>query len=261
MPNCGIGPRPRPSVPPRMIWQTAELRIISDGSFMLPVPRRIAASVFISHGSHRAAEEDLGVADRVRQHIAAAAEQFQQRRAEDQHAQHEGQPETDADQQRVRGQRRGAVDIAGTERARDRRRHAAAHRAARHRHGQDHEGKHQRHRRQRLDAEPADIGGLGDHHAGAGAERDDVRPGQPQQRAQDRAVEQRIPRRRGRAAEAEARRLRRREFRRRRYRTFRLPGRDRCRAGRLPSIDPRWMPCATARIGPPAGLQARRAIV
>ena len=43
-----------------------------------------------------------------------------------------------------------------------------------------------------FDAEPADIGGLGDHHAGAGAERDHVRPRQPQQRAQDRTVDQRI---------------------------------------------------------------------
>ena len=34
-----------------MIWQTAELRIISDGNFMLPVPRRIPAIVFISQGS------------------------------------------------------------------------------------------------------------------------------------------------------------------------------------------------------------------
>ena len=51
MPNCGTGPSPRPRMPPRMIWQTAELSTISDGSFMLPVPRRIAASVFISHGT------------------------------------------------------------------------------------------------------------------------------------------------------------------------------------------------------------------
>ena len=78
-------------------------------------------------------------------------------------------PKQIADQQRMRRQRRGALVIAGAERARDRRRHAAAHRAARHGHGQDHEGKHQRHRGQRLDAEPADIGGLRDHHAGAGA--------------------------------------------------------------------------------------------
>ena len=145
---------------------------------------------------HRAAEEDLDIADRVRQHVAAAAEHFQQRRPEHQHDQRERQPEADADQQRMRRQRRGAFDVAGAERARDRRCHAAAHRAARHRHGQDHERKHQRHRRQRFDAEPADIGGLGDHHAGARAERDHVRPGEPQQRAQDRTVEQRIPRRR-----------------------------------------------------------------
>ena len=50
MPNCGIGPKPSPSVPPRMIWQAADESIISDGSFMLPVPRKIPAMVFISHG-------------------------------------------------------------------------------------------------------------------------------------------------------------------------------------------------------------------
>jgi len=96
----------------------------------------------------------------------------------------------------MRRQCGGALVVAGAERPRDRRRYAAAHRAARHGHGQDHERKHQRHRRQRLDTEPADIGGLGDDHAGAGAERDDVRPCQPQKRAQDRAVDQRIPHRR-----------------------------------------------------------------
>jgi hypothetical protein len=34
-----------------MIWQTAELRISADGSFMLPVPRSTPAIVFISQGS------------------------------------------------------------------------------------------------------------------------------------------------------------------------------------------------------------------
>ena len=33
-----------------MIWQTADESIISDGSFMLPVPRKMPAMVFISHG-------------------------------------------------------------------------------------------------------------------------------------------------------------------------------------------------------------------
>ena len=37
-------------MPPRMIWQTAEENIISDGSFMLPVPRRIPDMVCISQG-------------------------------------------------------------------------------------------------------------------------------------------------------------------------------------------------------------------
>ena len=96
----------------------------------------------------------------------------------------------------MRGERRGALLVAGAERTRNRGSDAAAHRAARHGHGEDHAGKHQRHRRQRLDAEPADIGGLRNDDAGAGRERDDVRPGEPQQRAQDRPVEQRILRRR-----------------------------------------------------------------
>ena len=145
---------------------------------------------------HGAAKEDLHIGHRLRQYIAAATEQLQQSPAEDQHAQHEDQPEADPDQQRMRSQRRGAVLVAGAERARDGRGHAAAHRAARHGHGQDHERKHQRHRRQRFDAEPADIGGLGDHDAGGGAECHDVGPGEPQQRRQDRAVQQRILRRR-----------------------------------------------------------------
>ena len=34
-----------------MTWHTAEDSIISDGSFMLPVPRSTPAIVFISHGT------------------------------------------------------------------------------------------------------------------------------------------------------------------------------------------------------------------
>ena len=62
-------------------------------------------------------------------------------------------PEAEADQQRMRGQRRGAVDIAGAERTRNRRGHAAAHGAARHGHGQDHDREHQRHRGQQFHAQ------------------------------------------------------------------------------------------------------------
>ncbi len=38
-------------MPPRTIWQAAEDSISSDGSFMLPVPRKIPAMVFISQGT------------------------------------------------------------------------------------------------------------------------------------------------------------------------------------------------------------------
>ena len=60
--------------------------MMADGSFMLPVPRSTAPSVFISHGTTARAEEDLDVGDRLRQHLAAAAESFEQHRPECQHA-------------------------------------------------------------------------------------------------------------------------------------------------------------------------------
>jgi hypothetical protein len=152
--------------------------------------------VFISQGRTAPPKKISHIGDRLCQHVAAAAEQFQECRPEDKHAQHERQPEADADQQRMRGERRGAIDISGTECPRDRGCHAATHRPARHGHGQNHAGKHQRHRSQRLDAEPADVGCLGDHHTGACAKRNHVGPCKPYQRAQDRAIEQCILRRR-----------------------------------------------------------------
>ncbi len=42
---------PRPSEPPSTIWHSAALRYMADGSFMLPVPRRMPANEFKSHGS------------------------------------------------------------------------------------------------------------------------------------------------------------------------------------------------------------------
>ena len=35
-------------MPPRTIWHAADVNTMTDGSTMLPVPRRIATSVFIS---------------------------------------------------------------------------------------------------------------------------------------------------------------------------------------------------------------------
>ena len=222
MPNCGIGPRPEAEHAAEHDLQRRREQADQRRQLHVAGAAQDRGQRVHQPRHHRAAEEDLRIADRLRQHVAAPAEQFQQRRAEDQHAEDEAQAEAEPDQQRMRGQRRGAVAVAGADRARDGGGHAAAHRAARHRHGQDHERKHQRHRRQRLDAEPADIGGLGDHHAGAGGQRDHIGPGQPQQRAQDRAVEQRVLRRRCFGGGGGVR-PRRREFRRRRDRTFRVP--------------------------------------
>ena len=171
----------------------------------------------------RAAEKYLRIGDRLLQHVAAAAEQFQQRRAENQHPQHEDQPEAEADQQRMRRQRRGAIDIAGAERAGDGGGHATAHGAAGHGHGQDHGREHQRHRGQQFHAQPANIGGLGDHHAGARGERNHVRPGEPH------SVRRIGPSTNaffaGAAGGGSGVRPRLREFRQRRGRTFLLPAR------------------------------------
>ena len=144
-------------------------------------------------GQHRAAEKHLRVGDRMRQHSATATEHREHLGPEDQHAQHEHEAEGDADQERMRGERSGAFAIAGAERTCDGRRHGTAHGTARHGHGQDHCRKHQRHRGQRFHAKTPDIGGLRDHHASAGGQRDHVRPGEAEQRAQDRPVGQRAP--------------------------------------------------------------------
>ncbi len=179
-------------MPPRTIWQIAEVRTMKRRQFHVAGAAQDRGQRVHQPRQDRAAEEDLNIANGVRQHVAAATEQFEQCRSEDQHDQHESQAEAAADQQRMRGQRAGALLVTGAERPRDRRRHAAAHGATRHRHGQDHERKHQRHRRQQLGAEPADIGGFRDDHAGTRAERNDIRPCEPQQRAQNRAVDQRV---------------------------------------------------------------------
>ena len=166
-------------------WQFHVAGAAQDSSERVQQPRH-----------HRASEKDLHIADGVGQHVAAPAQALQKPRTENQHDEHEHQPEADADQQRMRGKRRCTISIASSKSARDRGSHAAAHRASRHGHGQDHERKHQRHRRQRLYTEPANIGGLGDNDAGAGAERDHIRPCQPQQGAQNRPFDQRVAHRR-----------------------------------------------------------------
>ena len=48
MPNWGTPNRPSPSVPPMTICSAAVTSSVADGSFMLPVPRRIEAKVLVS---------------------------------------------------------------------------------------------------------------------------------------------------------------------------------------------------------------------
>ncbi len=98
--------------------------------------------------------------------------------------------EASGDDQRMENGGVGVLAAAGAERARNRRRHAAAHGAGRHHLHQHDAGKHQRDAGQRVGAELADeIGfdqaGGGLHHGG-----DDVRDRQPQQGRRDRRFEQ-----------------------------------------------------------------------
>ncbi len=171
--------------------------------------------------NHGAAEEDIHVAHRLVQHASASAEKGQQIASECQHHDSEGEAEADGDHQRMQRQRRRAVVVACAERACDRRRDAAAHRAAGHRHRHHDEREHQRHRRERLGAEPADIGGLGDHHGHACAERKRIRRRHLQQPRQDRIVEQRIV---GRRRGGRRRLVRGRNARRLRFRHVRVLG-------------------------------------
>jgi len=81
---------------------------------------------------------------------------------------------------------RGAIAVAGAERAADRGGDTAAHGARRHHLRQHDEGEHQRDPGQRFDAEPADVGGFGHRHQGAAEHRDRIGKRKPQQRRQDR---------------------------------------------------------------------------
>ena len=74
----GIGPRPRPSVPPRMIWQSGGRQHHQRRQFHVAGAAQNAGHGVHQPGQHGAAEEDLRIGDRLRQHIAAAAEHFQQ---------------------------------------------------------------------------------------------------------------------------------------------------------------------------------------
>ncbi len=144
---------------------------------------------------YRAGEQHVRILHRLFEHAAAAAEQRIELPAERQHHHGEEQSGAGADHRRMQRQRRGAVAVAGAERAADGGRDAAAHRARRHHLRQHHERKHQRDPGQRLGAEPADIGGLGDRNQRGAEHRDRIGQRELQQRRQDRRGQQAVDRR------------------------------------------------------------------
>ena len=79
---------------------------------------------------------------------------------------------------------------AGTERPRDRRRNPAAHRTRRDHLHQHHAGKHERHAGQGISPEHGNEPGLDQSGRCLGKHDQHVRPGHPQQRAQDRRMQQ-----------------------------------------------------------------------
>ena len=143
-------------------------------------------------GEDRGRQRDARIGQGFVEHRTGAAEGAKDRRAEDQEEPAEEQPGRRPDHHRVERQRIGALDVAGAERAGDRRGDAAAHGPGReHLHQHDH-GEHQRDGRQLRRAEDADIGRLADRHRGDHQHRRQVRQGQAQQRRQDRPLQQSV---------------------------------------------------------------------
>ncbi len=140
----------------------------------------------------RAAEKYLRIGDRLAQHMAPPAKQCKEMRTEDQHGDHEDQPETNSDQQRMNRKRRRPLGVVGSKRACNRGGDTAAHRAAGHCHHQNDEREHERHRGERLDTKTADVARLGNRDASTRRQRDDIGCREPQQGRKDRSIEQRM---------------------------------------------------------------------
>ncbi len=140
---------------------------------------------------HDAAEHDVGIDQRGLERGALAAEQAIERAAPHQHRDRERRADGQIDDERMQHQRVGLLALAGAERARDRRRDAAAHRAGGEHLHQHHAGKHQRHAGERVGAELADPVGLDQPGRGLREHHQHVRPGHAQQRRHDRPLQQR----------------------------------------------------------------------
>ena len=137
-----------------------------------------------------AGEHDVGIGQRHGERAAAAAERRVEPRTGRDHRDGEERGEARGDDQRVQDGRVGILAAARAERARDRRRHAAAHRAGRHHLHQHDAGKHQRDAGERIGAELADEIGLDQAGRGLHQRGDDVGDRQPQQGRRDRRFDQ-----------------------------------------------------------------------
>ncbi len=194
MPSRGSGPQPRPSAPPSRICSAAATISAIEGTRMLPVPRRIDASVLNSHTVMAPPEQHAWNSPAPAQHLALPAEQHEQPRPDRQEEQRIQGAAERADDQRMQRHRLHPRRVAGAKGARQRRRHTAAHGTRREHAGEHRERKHQPHRRQRRNAERADVEGFGQAHQHRHRSGHDIGCGQAQQRAQDRPRQQRVRR-------------------------------------------------------------------
>ncbi len=138
----------------------------------------------------RAAEHDVGVAQRVVQGIAATAQQPVDRLSEHENERSEQRAHGRRNRERVHHQPPRPRRVARAERARDGGRHAAAHRAGRG-HLQEHqEREHEREPGERLGAEAADEVGVADRDHRLEQHQQHARRREPQHRGQDRRGEQ-----------------------------------------------------------------------
>ena len=136
-----------------------------------------------------AAEHDVGIGERRRERGALAAEQAVERPAEDQHRGAERHADCQIDHERMQHQRIGLLALSGAERARDRGRNTAAHRAGRKHLHQHHAGKYQRHAGERVSAEHSDPVRLDQSGRGLREHDQHVRPGHAQQQRHDRTLQ------------------------------------------------------------------------
>ena len=137
-----------------------------------------------------AAEHHVRISHGIAEGRILRPEQPVHRPAEAAQQQGEGDPERQGDRQRVNHQAAHRDKVARAERARDRRRDAAAHRAGGSHLQQHQQREHQRQARERHGPEPADEPGVADRDHRLEHHQQRSRGRQAQQRRQDRRREQ-----------------------------------------------------------------------